>query len=214
MIPVSCRYSSMSWMILSTRAILAEISRDAAGHARPAVRARRPLGVGRAGAAAPAGNPRGDRRLPRDPRPGSGGPPLSAFIEITPLDPAQPDNAPELLEHLDGDRGLPLDRGRCRVHAVRAGRARRALSRRSSATSAWRHPSAPAPRSCCRRSTRTGRSRSDPRTASQREGGSVVLRETQVQSAVRRVEPPRRDRLLLREEVEPVRAVGLRIAEE
>lgn len=26
---------------------------------------------------------------------------LSAFIEITPLDPAQPDNAPELLEHLD-----------------------------------------------------------------------------------------------------------------
>jgi len=25
---------------------------------------------------------------------------LSAFIEITPLDPAQPDNAPELLEHL------------------------------------------------------------------------------------------------------------------
>ncbi len=29
------------------------------------------------------------------------GKPLSAFIEITPLDPAQPDNAPELLEHLD-----------------------------------------------------------------------------------------------------------------
>jgi Lrp/AsnC family leucine-responsive transcriptional regulator len=29
------------------------------------------------------------------------GAPLSAFIEITPLDPAQPDNAPELLEHLD-----------------------------------------------------------------------------------------------------------------
>ncbi|MCT9819126.1 Lrp/AsnC family transcriptional regulator [Microbacterium sp. W1N] len=28
------------------------------------------------------------------------GVPLSAFIEITPLDPAQPDNAPELLEHL------------------------------------------------------------------------------------------------------------------
>lgn len=28
------------------------------------------------------------------------GAPLSAFIEITPLDPAQPDNAPELLEHL------------------------------------------------------------------------------------------------------------------
>jgi Lrp/AsnC family transcriptional regulator, leucine-responsive regulatory protein len=26
---------------------------------------------------------------------------LSAFVEITPLDPAQPDNAPELLEHLD-----------------------------------------------------------------------------------------------------------------
>jgi Lrp/AsnC family transcriptional regulator, leucine-responsive regulatory protein len=26
---------------------------------------------------------------------------LSAFIEITPLDPGQPDNAPELLEHLD-----------------------------------------------------------------------------------------------------------------
>jgi Lrp/AsnC family leucine-responsive transcriptional regulator len=26
---------------------------------------------------------------------------LSAFIEITPLDPRQPDNAPELLEHLD-----------------------------------------------------------------------------------------------------------------
>jgi Lrp/AsnC family leucine-responsive transcriptional regulator len=25
---------------------------------------------------------------------------LSAFIEITPLDPSQPDNAPELLEHL------------------------------------------------------------------------------------------------------------------
>lgn len=25
---------------------------------------------------------------------------LSAFVEITPLDPAQPDNAPELLEHL------------------------------------------------------------------------------------------------------------------
>ncbi|MBF4561361.1 Lrp/AsnC family transcriptional regulator [Microbacterium sp. VKM Ac-2870] len=29
------------------------------------------------------------------------GRPLAAFIEITPLDPAQPDNAPELLEHLD-----------------------------------------------------------------------------------------------------------------
>lgn len=29
------------------------------------------------------------------------GKPLSAFIEITPLDPAQPDNAPELLEGLD-----------------------------------------------------------------------------------------------------------------
>ena len=29
------------------------------------------------------------------------GTPLSGFIEITPLDPAQPDNAPELLEHLD-----------------------------------------------------------------------------------------------------------------
>lgn len=28
------------------------------------------------------------------------GVPLSAFIEITPLDPAQPDNAPEMLEHL------------------------------------------------------------------------------------------------------------------
>ena len=32
--------------------------------------------------------------------PGAVGKPLSAFIEITPLDPAQPDNAPELLEHL------------------------------------------------------------------------------------------------------------------
>lgn len=29
------------------------------------------------------------------------GKPLSAFVEITPLDPAQPDNAPELLAHLD-----------------------------------------------------------------------------------------------------------------
>ncbi|MFJ4254727.1 Lrp/AsnC family transcriptional regulator [Microbacterium sp. NPDC090003] len=29
------------------------------------------------------------------------GTPLSAFIEITPLDPAQPDVAPEQLEHLD-----------------------------------------------------------------------------------------------------------------
>lgn len=29
------------------------------------------------------------------------GRPLAAFIEITPLDPAQADNAPELLEHLD-----------------------------------------------------------------------------------------------------------------
>jgi Lrp/AsnC family leucine-responsive transcriptional regulator len=28
------------------------------------------------------------------------GKPLSAFVEITPLDPAQPDNAPELLENL------------------------------------------------------------------------------------------------------------------
>ena len=28
------------------------------------------------------------------------GKPLAAFIEITPLDPAQPDNAPELLEHI------------------------------------------------------------------------------------------------------------------
>jgi len=28
------------------------------------------------------------------------GKPMAAFIEITPLDPAQPDNAPELLEHL------------------------------------------------------------------------------------------------------------------
>lgn len=29
------------------------------------------------------------------------GRPLSAFVEITPLDPSQPDNAPELLAHLD-----------------------------------------------------------------------------------------------------------------
>lgn len=29
------------------------------------------------------------------------GRPLSAFIEITPLDPSQPDDAPERLEHLD-----------------------------------------------------------------------------------------------------------------
>jgi Lrp/AsnC family leucine-responsive transcriptional regulator len=29
------------------------------------------------------------------------GKPLAAFIEITPLDPAQPDNAPEMLAHLD-----------------------------------------------------------------------------------------------------------------
>ncbi|HCS62517.1 MAG TPA: AsnC family transcriptional regulator [Microbacterium sp.] len=29
------------------------------------------------------------------------GKPLSAFIEITPLDPAQPDNAPELLQHIN-----------------------------------------------------------------------------------------------------------------
>lgn len=29
------------------------------------------------------------------------GKPLAAFIEITPLDPAQPDNAPDLLQHLD-----------------------------------------------------------------------------------------------------------------
>jgi Lrp/AsnC family leucine-responsive transcriptional regulator len=28
------------------------------------------------------------------------GKPLAAFIEITPLDPGQPDNAPELLEHM------------------------------------------------------------------------------------------------------------------
>jgi Lrp/AsnC family leucine-responsive transcriptional regulator len=28
------------------------------------------------------------------------GRPLAAFVEITPLDPAQPDNAPELLAHL------------------------------------------------------------------------------------------------------------------
>ncbi|HEY9309527.1 MAG TPA: Lrp/AsnC family transcriptional regulator [Microbacterium sp.] len=28
------------------------------------------------------------------------GKPLAAFVEITPLDPGQPDNAPELLEHL------------------------------------------------------------------------------------------------------------------
>ncbi len=28
------------------------------------------------------------------------GKPLAAFIELTPLDPAQPDNAPELLEHI------------------------------------------------------------------------------------------------------------------
>ncbi|GAA3774429.1 Lrp/AsnC family transcriptional regulator [Microbacterium kribbense] len=29
------------------------------------------------------------------------GKPLAAFVEISPLDPAQPDDAPELLEHLD-----------------------------------------------------------------------------------------------------------------
>lgn len=33
--------------------------------------------------------------------PEAAGRPLAAFVEITPLDPAQPDNAPELLEHLD-----------------------------------------------------------------------------------------------------------------
>src|SRR5690349_10745382 len=32
--------------------------------------------------------------------PAAVGKPLAAFIEITPLDPGQPDNAPELLEHL------------------------------------------------------------------------------------------------------------------
>src|SRR5699024_8474342 len=30
----------------------------------------------------------------------AGGKPLAAFIEITPLDPGQPDNAPALLEHM------------------------------------------------------------------------------------------------------------------
>ena len=37
--------------------------------------------------------------------PESIGKPLAAFIEITPLDPAQPDNAPELLAHLDAIEG-------------------------------------------------------------------------------------------------------------
>lgn len=32
--------------------------------------------------------------------PAAVGKPLAAFVEITPLDPGQPDNAPELLEHL------------------------------------------------------------------------------------------------------------------
>lgn len=33
--------------------------------------------------------------------PEAAGRPLAAFVEITPLDPGQPDNAPDLLEHLD-----------------------------------------------------------------------------------------------------------------
>jgi Lrp/AsnC family leucine-responsive transcriptional regulator len=33
--------------------------------------------------------------------PEAAGKPLAAFIEITPLDPGQPDNAPELIAHLD-----------------------------------------------------------------------------------------------------------------
>lgn len=33
--------------------------------------------------------------------PDAAGRPLAAFVEITPLDPGQPDNAPDLLEHLD-----------------------------------------------------------------------------------------------------------------
>ena len=50
------------------------------------------------------------------------GRPLSAFIEITPLDPAQPDNAPELLEHLTAIEACHSDRGRRELHALRPGR--------------------------------------------------------------------------------------------
>ena len=56
--------------------------------------------------------------------------PLTAFVSITPIDPAAPDDAPERLIHLEADRGLPLG-GRPRelhpqgtgAHAGRAGAA-------------------------------------------------------------------------------------------
>ena len=79
-----------------------EVSRDAAGHARRSCPSS--VGLGRCrpcrrgcGGWRARGVIVGYRAL-LDPE--AVGKSLSAFIEITPLDPSQPDNAPELLEHL------------------------------------------------------------------------------------------------------------------
>lgn len=41
------------------------------------------------------------------------GKPLAAFVEITPLDPAQPDTAPEMPRSSGGDRGVSFGCGSC-----------------------------------------------------------------------------------------------------
>ena len=47
--------------------------------------------------------------------------PLTAFVSITPIDVAQPDDAPARLAAPVGDRGLPLGRRRGELHPQGAG---------------------------------------------------------------------------------------------
>ncbi len=84
------------------RAILTAISRDGRATLSQLLGRRRPVGLCGAVAPAPTGDEGCHLRISGDPRPRAGGTPLSAFIEITPLDPAQPEQRPpSWLEHLD-----------------------------------------------------------------------------------------------------------------
>jgi Lrp/AsnC family leucine-responsive transcriptional regulator len=138
---------------------------------------------------------------------------LSAFIEITPLDPSQPDNAPELLEHLsaiEACHSIAGDAAYILFVRVATPRDLEALIRdiRLAASVSTRTTVVLQTFYAPRRVRRT--------QVTDEAGcrGSVVLREPEVQTAVRRVEPPGGHGLLLREEVEPVRAVGLGVAEQ
>lgn len=88
--------------------------------------------------------------------PEAAGLPLTAFVAITPLDPAAPDNAPERLAALDAVKACHSVAGD-ESYLLKVGWPRPAPSRCSSGTSGPPPGCAPARPSCCRPSTKRAR---------------------------------------------------------